>query len=221
MSASTSLLASVCLILGMVCGCNHVGGNHVVGSGVAASEEREVGDFTGVRIEGSSNVIVTVGESPTLTIEADDNILPLIETVVRSGTLVIGSKDSYSSKLGIRVTLTTRALRSVEIAGSGSVSATGVDGGDFRARIAGSGDVEVKGTVDALTASINGSGDLRLGELEAVTAKVLIAGSGNATVSVRDELTVEIAGSGDVQYRGAPTRLDQTLAGSGRVRRID
>lgn len=47
-------------------------------------------------------------------------------------------------------------------------------------------------------------------------ANIRIDGSGDAEVTVAEELNVRILGSGDVLYKGTPT-IDEDINGSGRV----
>ena len=82
--------------------------------------------------------------------------------------------------------------------------------------ITGSGNIKLEGLGDELDIRITGSGDVAAFNLDVVRARVEITGSGNAEVSVEDELDVKISGSGDVRYKGNPS-LDVNISGSGRV----
>ena len=155
-----------------------------------------------------------------MTVETDDNILPIIETDVAGDTLTISSHETYSTKLGVKVTITTPSLSGISIKGAGDVDIKGLSGGSFSAGIHGSGDVKATGSVDRLDCSIRGSGDLEMGDLQARTASVSVAGSGDVTVNATDELSVSIAGSGDVKYKGKPAKLEKSIAGSGNVRQV-
>src|SRR5579883_618754 len=89
------------------------------GSGKRTSETRTVPDFHQVSLHGSGTLNITVGAPQKLTLELDDNLLPIITTEVKHGTLLIRHKESYSSKEGLKATITLPALDKVEVAGSG------------------------------------------------------------------------------------------------------
>ena len=217
-----SRLLMTALVGIVLLGCVRVsGGPRVVGSGIAQTETRQVGAFQNVRIDGSAKVNVKIGGEPSLTVTADDNILPILTTDVRGDTLVISCKDnvSYSPKVGVTVEITTPALSGVEINGSGDVNVTNLKAQKFSAIIRGSGDVRASGSADSINAEIKGSGDIKLGELHAKSGNVSVAGSGNATVNVSDELNVNVAGSGDIRYRGSP-KIQKSIAGSGSVKPV-
>ena len=62
-----------------------IGGIH--GSGVRKTEKRDLGPFTAIETSGAFEVNVICQKPASFEIEADDNILPLVETEVRGGVL--------------------------------------------------------------------------------------------------------------------------------------
>ena len=186
------------------------------GSGNVVTETREVSGFDEIAVLGSGEVIVDVTGTESLTIEADDNILPLLETEVSNGRLELSVESNIDPTVGPKYTITAAELKGVSIAGSGDVTATGVGVDIFEVDIAGSGDVSPTGTAGDLSVSIAGSGNYQGEDLVATTGSVDIGGSGRAVVNVTDELDVDIGGSGDVEYIGSPT-LTQSISGSGDV----
>lgn len=87
------LFIIVALMLG-ACSFATIGFESVVGSGNVASENRNVSSFTSIVLLGSAHVEVTFGQSESVSIEADDNILPLVETIAKNNQLVIGNKSN-------------------------------------------------------------------------------------------------------------------------------
>ena len=75
-----------------------VGGLTVVrGSGDVVEEVREVSGFTGVALlEGIGELTIKGGETESLRIEAEDNLMPYLETEVRKGTLEIDVQDGVN-----------------------------------------------------------------------------------------------------------------------------
>lgn len=216
----------------------------VTGSGRIATETRTPGAFSALTAVGSIDVQVRQGERDQVAIEADDNLLPLIETSVdernNQRTLVIRWKPGTSIRTHkpVSVRVTAQGLNAIRVDGSGDIRVDGmksaelalrIDGsGDIRAQhldagalsiaIAGSGDLSAAGTAARATISIAGSGDVNTLGLAAADVKVSIAGSGDASVRADKTLAATIAGSGDVRYTGDPT-VTQRVVGSGEVRR--
>ncbi|MET0696557.1 MAG: DUF2807 domain-containing protein [Acidimicrobiia bacterium] len=189
----------------------------VEGSGNVITESREVSDFNEIVLGGTGRVVVDVTGTESLTIEAEDNIMPFLETRVSNGRLRLETNRSISPTLEIVYTITAETLDGLVISGSGVVEAEAVDSTDFRVDISGSGDVDVEGTLSGLlSVSISGSGEFDGESLTALEGQVDVSGSGNAVVNVTDDLDVSVSGSGEVQYLGEPN-VESSVSGSGTV----
>jgi hypothetical protein len=217
-------------------------GKSVKGSGVLKSESRNVSGFSKISLSVPGNAELVQGNSEGLTIETDDNILPLIETVVEGDALKIRfiDKNTSVSTKTLKLVINAKTIEGLSVAGSGDVRAAKIQTGELKASIAGSGDVQIgQLDADALTISIAGSGnfaaggkvkrieskiagsgDMKIGKLEADSVKISIAGSGDATVWAKDSLSISVAGSGDVKYFGDAKIVKQSVAGSGSVKRL-
>lgn len=195
-----------------------IGGPQVKGSGNLKTESRTVGNFQRIESRGAANCEVKVGTAVGLKITADDNILPLIETKVEKGVLIISTKGSYSTKNPTRAVITVPNLDGFAIHGSGDAKIDGIRGNAFAVAINGSGGVLGRGQTESVTASISGSGDIDFSNVRARKATASIAGSGDIDVHATESLTASIQGSGDIAYRGNPKNVQKSVAGSGNVR---
>lgn len=189
----------------------------VRGSGVKASQTRQVEAFQKIRLRGSAHLSLRIADQTRVEVQGDDNLLDLIVTKVHGDTLVISARDAYSTRLGLRVVVTSPALEAVALAGSGDIDFEGVDAQDFDVTVQGSGDVTGSGKARKLDILIQGSGDVELFGLEAAAVKVSIMGSGDAEICVEQTLDVSIKGSGDVIIHGDPRELNRSIYGSGEI----
>jgi hypothetical protein len=196
------------------------GGETVRGSGVVTMETRDVKAFTEIALAGSGNVRVERGEKQTLTVEAEDNILPLLETTVKDGKLTLTTRSNVSIRTTkpIVYRITTKALEGVSLSGSGTIEATKVEAKSFAIAISGSGKVGASGKAELAKMTISGSGSIDASDLPATTVTVVISGSGDAVVNATEELDAQIRGSGSIEYIGDP-QVNQRVTGSGRIRR--
>ncbi len=213
-------LALALLVLAtLACSALSVAPNTVVGSGHVISESRTVPSFTGVELQGSADVKVVPGRAQSVVVEADDNIVPLIETTVRSGTLVISNKPNTNimSPNHIRVTVTMNNPSRVVLGGSGDMNVSGVSGPDLTVELSGSGGVTVTGTADQVTIALPGSGNINCEALRAKSATVTIMGSGTVTVYASVSLDGTIMGSGTIHYAGNPPQVTKHISGSGTI----
>jgi len=238
----TTLLASVAGFMIVTSPAAHAA---TEGSGKVVSETRAVSDFDAIAQSGDIDILVRQGAREGVQIQAEDNLLPLIETVVeqRSAgrTLMIRFRkgENIRSHKPVKVTVDVIHLTSVATAGSGDVvvealktpslrlalsgasdaKLQGLTTEHFEIHISGSGDVAARGSATQLKLSIAGSGDADLADLTADDVSVRIAGSGDAKVTANKALSVSVAGSGDVSYGGAATAVKTSVAGSGSIQR--
>ena len=200
-----------------------VRGESITGSGQVAREERSLPEFDSVELEGSMNVEISKGSSIKCTVEGDDNILPLLKTEVRGNRLRIYFKRgmSLSSYKVLNVYLEVPELSGVSVSGSGDISFTDVTRGEVKVSIDGSGDITGTGEAEAVTAEINGSGDMHLFKLYTERASVEINGSGDIAINASAFLDAEINGSGDIKYKGNPSEIKREINGSGDISKAD
>jgi hypothetical protein len=214
----------------------------ITGSGKVITEARTVAEFAALAGAGSMDMLVRQGPQQSVQVSADDNLIPLLETVVENGkngaTLMVRWKQGHSiyTRSKVLVTVVVPKLSAVSLSGSGDakvesfttpslqvavsgssdVMLPGLNTEDLSVRISGSGDVRGDGKATKLSISVAGSGDVRLADMRADDVSVRIAGSGDAAVQAQKTLDVSVAGSGDVTYTGAAT-VKKSVAGSGSV----
>jgi hypothetical protein len=193
----------------------------VAGSGNVVTEARNVSGFSGVSLNGSGQLFIEQSGSDSLTVTADDNILPEINTEVVGNTLMLGVTDPMTSVRPTRAIvfrMTVKALDDLRVSGSGKVDARALNQDRLSVGISGSGEVLVQGSADSFDLTISGSGGYRGEEMKSRRASVDVSGSGSALVAASDTLSADISGSGMVDYIGDP-RVSERVSGSGRVRR--
>ena len=184
------------------------------------TDVRDLPEFNKVALQGSPNVEVQIGEQQSVEVEVDDNLVDVITTEVSDGELTISSNESYSTSSGITVRITIPQLESVQVAGSGNVTASGLAESSFSGIVSGSGDVVVTGTATSVTTHVTGSGDIDLSDLRAETVTAEVTGSGDIDVTASQTVAATVTGSGDITYSGhsggEPT-VTSTINGSGDV----
>src|SRR3990172_4209690 len=70
-----------------------IGSSSVHGNGVLRTEERSVSAFDSVKMSGRGTVIFTQGAEHKLVVEAEDSLMPYLETYGENHTLVIQPKQ--------------------------------------------------------------------------------------------------------------------------------
>jgi hypothetical protein len=197
--------------------------DRLVGSGSITSETRSQSstNFNTIRIQGGMDVVIKQGDLVKVVASDYENLLPYLETRLSGNTLVIDYRDNaWISNSAGKVTITMPKLVEVELNGSGDVSTDGhFRFDDLLLNISGSGDFNFAGSAKKTNIRISGSGDIRAFDMPCDSVRVIISGSGNVQVNVKDILDATISGSGDIVYKGNPS-VNSQVTGSGRVRKF-
>ena len=217
------------------------GNDKVKGNGEVTTITRTTSDYNEISCAGSMDFILVKGEEGKITIEGEKNLLKHIITEVKGDKLIVkverGVYLSSSRNKGIKITIPFQDINDVSLAGSGdlwtkdTISATNlevslagsgdvvvdIDATSVEGNIAGSGDLTLKGNTKNLEANIAGSGDFHGFELQAENTEVSVAGSGDAEVVSLKMLKARVSGSGDIEYKGNPSKEDTKVAGSGSI----
>ncbi len=217
----------------------------VKGNGQVKKETREVGNYSALASKGSMDISIAYGNSNSVTIEADENLLPYIETSVENGKLTIKSKKGINlkthSKLIVYVTM--NKINSLEQSGSGNINGSGaftsdgktdigVSGSgnlklsfdsfkDLDLSVSGSGNVDLKsGNTNSLSAKVSGSGNIDCSGVSSKDVDAKVSGSGNIKVYASNSIDAKISGSGNVFYKGGAQNISSKVAGSGKVMKM-
>jgi len=187
------------------------------GNGFTKTESRAVTDFSKIYITGSFDAEIHSGEPYSLSITADENILPIIKSVVRGQTLYISSTDSYCTQNVLYLEIGTEKLNGIHSSGATDIQLTGVDSEKFDIRLEGACDMQIQGTAGKVISELKGGSDLDAKELKAGKVSVSITGAGDATVYASDILEAEITGMGDIVYYGKPKVIRKNITGLGDI----
>jgi hypothetical protein len=194
-------------------------GSPVRGSGVPTVDVRRVPPFTALELAGTNAVTVRIGAVRAVSVRGDDNLVPLVTTEVKDGTLVVGGRGSYATKTPLRITVVTPTLRSVALTGTGAVAVEGVRGDAFTADLAGAGSVSAAGAVRRLRVTLDGTGAALLQRLRAANVVASVSGAGSVQVHPTESLVARVEGSGSIVYGGNPPKVTRRVEGTGAITR--
>ncbi len=219
-------------------------GGAVAGSGVVKTETRESAEFQSISIDYPADITIRQGDSESVTIEAEDNLLPQLAANVRNGTLYFENternwQDRVNPAKTVLVTITVVELNKVQfptagkmlieglqtdsltisVSGAGDVTLTELEAGELEFNLSGAGNINADGACERLQLSISGLGNFNGGDLKSQDAEVHISGAGSATVWAEQALDANISGAGSIDYYGKP-EVSEHISGVGSVRKI-
>ena len=228
-----------------ICSYGMISCKKVKGSGPVVKEERVVSAFTGIS-SGIDGIVYVTQEGPhRLTIEAQQNILDILDSPVEGGCLNIryqkGKSVGFHEPVIVRIS--APQIGELILNGSGDMHMNNdLNGENIRLVVSGSGNLHVKnvlatnqlfaevsgsGDVRCLGGSapegfytINGSGDIDMFPVGVKKLKAHVSGSGDIKSKALESLDASISGSGDIEYDGNPPSVKTNVSGSGKVRKI-
>jgi hypothetical protein len=231
-----SVISVMCLIL---TSCEGIYFSCLKGNGITTEQERHSGEFSGVISEGDYDVFIVIDTVYKVVIEADENLIPYIRTVVKNDKLVLdnGTRRCLRNRSDepIKITVHTPEMfyialegsgviysdyfiyvdyLRVELTGSGIVDLRDIDAIELDVLLSGSGEIELWGIAGSGDLNIAGSGKIKAYHLEQDECSASISGSGDMYVFVYDYLDANISGSGNIFYRGNP-HINVKITGSG------
>ncbi len=197
--------------------------------------------FSSIEVAGPWTLQVTVGEPHTVTLEAEENILSLVDASVTAGRLRVHIDEStIRGPVSLSARITLPSLDGLQLSGAVDARVDGVveveqlnvvvgSRGVLRLRqvrletltavVSGASRLEVAGEVDRLRLNAAGLVDVRMAGLTARAAEIGVAGEGRVNLHVTDSLSGQIAGAIHVRVTGDPPRVVVDAMGSSRVLR--
>jgi hypothetical protein len=190
----------------------------VRGSGNVISEPRTVSGFDSIALSGDGQLIIEQGDSDSLTVTADDNLLPYLTSDVSGKELRLSTRNGTSVNPSRRVVyhVSLKKLQDIALSGSGSVDASHVNTDRLKISVSGSADIRTSGNAGQQDISISGSADYHGEDLKTKIASIEISGAAKAVVAVSDKLDASVSGAGSIEYVGDPV-VTQQVSGAGSI----
>ena len=163
------------------------------------TETRQVSGFTAIDLAGTGEVTVEQGETESLTIEADDNVLARLTSKVSDSTLKLDQKPGITidTKEPIRYRVTVKDLTESRCRAPEAFKAREMTLQMLPVDISGSGTVDLSGSAVEQDIEVSGSGRYEAADLQS------------------EKVTAEISGSGQIESRSAASSRS-TSAAAGR-----
>ncbi len=176
--------------------------------------------FTKVEMNGSLDLklTVTAGEA-RYKLEGDKQRMGYVDIAIVEGVLIVKERPAHVAVMMGKVTVIVHAPRieAVTLNGSGNAELRGNFGDALSLVVDGAGNVDVAGEAATLQTTINGSGNIKAGDLQSENASVTINGSGRVELTVTRSLHATITGTGAIVYYGDPASVEKQVMGAGSI----
>jgi hypothetical protein len=192
-------------------------------------ETREVSDFDRVVFSGFGELAIRQGEAESLTVEAEDDIMPKIETRVSDGTLFIGYRHGgildilnwttlVGSGLSIKFSLAVKKLTGLECSGAGNTVAAALATDHLHLKLSGAGNITFDQlTTERLEVELTGAGSINVsGKVTEQKIRCSGVGSYRAGSLESQKAAVRLSGAGSATV-WVKDELEAEVSGVGSV----
>lgn len=214
--------------------------NIIKGNGIEKTESRQIKGYESITLKGSFDVILTDEIQGEIQILAEENIIPLIQTVLvskdlelsvkpnvnlsfRKAVIYIPAKDIHqitligSGDIKSGENLTSRSFY-IHLKGSGDIDLEKLITDKTIVNLEGSGDVRLKGKSNNIEIKLNGSGDISAFDFISQNANIELLGSGDVEIHSKESFSGNIIGSGNITAKGNPIKISKKVKGSGKIK---
>ena len=216
---------------------------HVItGSGNIITDKRTPGNFNGISVGGDFEVELSNGPATEITVEADDNVMPYIETRVSGGVLKIRTRNLHSySNVHMKIYITAPDITDINVSASadlivkdilksdrrisfhasssGSITAE-VDAPEVENSASSAATIKISGKTKSYTADASSGANLKATDLLSENTTVTASSGASAHVHASINLTANASSGANISYHGG-ANVQKTISSGGSVNRSE
>ncbi len=206
------------------------------GNGKVVRQERKLSDFDELEVSRGMNVYLTQGTHFAVTVEADENLLSVIETEVDGDVLKVSSNANIKKAKSKKVYITLPQLERLEAFAGSNIYSEKFDinklelsasaGSNLKLNThavqlelsasAGS-NIKLEGRCEKFSAKVSSGSNIRANELSAKSSELKVSSGANIWISVEEELNASASSGGNIFYYGNPDNTEINRSSGGNV----
>lgn len=199
-------------------------------------QERNLDGFDEIKISKGMNVYLTQGNETKVSIQADENLLAVIETEVDGDVLKISTGanirkakakkvfitlpniDVIEAFAGSNVYAGNLNIENIEISASaGSNVKLEINAQDSKVSASAGSNVKLEGKSDKFTAKASSGSNIRAGNLKTLSSETKVSSGANIWLAVQNNIKASASSGGNIFYFGSPENTEITKSSGGNV----
>lgn len=208
----------------------------IEGNGIERTSTISPGTFDRVDVKGKFDVYLTQGAPNKVVIKGDENLIPLVESIVEKNALQISLKKRIRRNNRIKVFVTVKSIKGLTISkgtyvetpsglngdkleiesSSGSYGKISLNYKYLNVAISSGAELTISGDANTASLEYSSGGSMKAGGLKTKKCNVEGSSGGHGEISVSEELDVAVSSGAHLTYEGSPrvTNFDASSGGS-------
>ncbi|WP_046744564.1 head GIN domain-containing protein [Kordia zhangzhouensis] len=231
-------IIAIAILSILLTSCDFNFNNGIAGNRNVVTEEREADEpFTTIKASEGLDVYITQASSPSIEVEADENVISLIATDIDNGILRIHTEKNIgrckSKKVHVRMPSIEKIIGtsgadvfSTSTIVSDDLEVKSTSGADVKIEVeaenvfcssSSGADIKISGTAQSLVAKASSGSDIAAKDLEVKSCDASASSGADVTVTVSEKLVANSSSGGDISYYGNPNSVSKNKSVSGSV----
>ena len=191
------------------------------------TEKRDVSAFSAIDASSMFTITVTKGDVESLTITADEELMPYLKSEVKNGVLKLYYQENKQNrrkqyKSSPEVHITMKQLQKVDLSGSCRLTVNGVfESKKFVAGLSGASSLKLEINAPEMTIGASGASKINL---QGKTTNANIDASGSSTMQLDLQATkvgVDVSGASGISLSGKADRALFDASGASKINAFD
>lgn len=189
----------------------------VPGEGDLVTEDRTAGPIERISVAAAVNILIREGETTSVSIQGQANVIPLVTTETRDGQLIVSvPSPGYITTEPVTLTVITPLVQSVTLS-AGARGSLELVTDALRIDLSGGAHLLGVGRVENLQLTASSDGVVDFTSLVTASSKVAMSGGAAATLVVEDTLTGQVSGGATVTLTQRPATITVEEVSGGSV----
>ena len=210
----------------------------IKGNGEVVCEDRtNSSNFSEIIVQQGIQVYLTQGNSTSLKVEADENIIDILRTEVKNNQLKIYFDKNVYKASSRKVYLTTNDISKIETSSgafvktentiettalqldssSGSSIKIYVNANEISSSTSSGATIDIYGKTKEFSASSSSGSAIDADKLETINATAKASSGANIDLNVSGKLIAKASSGGDIDYEGNPSEVNKDTSSGGSV----
>lgn len=210
----------------------------VLGNNIVVSQERTISkDIQGIEVQEGITVYLTNGNDQSLTIETDENLVDLIKTEFKGGTLKIFCEPNIKKSKARNVYLTTDNISKIETSSTAKVIAENtifcksmhlessssssielrVNTDDLYVNSSSGSKITISGKSSNYTVDSSSGSFINTYTLKAQNTKAKASSGSHIKLYTTESLKAKASSGGIIKYEGNPKKIEKKETSGGKI----